>query len=204
VHSAFRILSLAGIAALCLASRPPAALTQQVPAFERHELTIPMRDGTTLFAVALVPAPQPRPLPIILIRTPFSAARELPSTELPGSLRELAEDGYIFVVEDIRGRYGSGGTFVTSRAQADPRSPQGINESTDAWDTIDWLVTHLPNNTGRVGAIGISYRGWLAGLAGVGAHPALKAISPQPPTNSVGTSGRTSTCCIARSRQNAS
>jgi putative CocE/NonD family hydrolase len=182
VHSAFRILSLAGIAALCLASRPPAALTQQVPAFERRELTIPMRDGTALFAVALIPAPQPRPLPIILIRTPFSAARELPSTELPGSLRELAEDGYIFVVEDIRGRYGSGGTFVTSRAQADPRSPRGINESTDAWDTIDWLVTHLPNNTGRVGAIGISYRGWLAGLAGVGAHPALKAISPQAPT----------------------
>ena len=180
--SVFYRLSLAGIAALCPAPLPPAAQARQAPAFERRELTIPMRDGVTLFAVALVPTPLTRPLPIILIRTPFSAARELPSTELPGSLRELAEDGYIFVVEDIRGRYGSSGTFVTSRAQDDPRSPRGINESTDAWDTIDWLVKHLPSNNGRLGVIGISYRGWLAGLAGVGAHPALKAISPQAPT----------------------
>jgi len=182
VQSVFHRLSLAGLAALCLASSPAAAVSQQAPAFERRELAIPMRDGITLFAVALVPAPLPRPLPIILIRTPFSAARELPSAEPPGSLRELAQDGYIFVVEDIRGRYGSGGTYVTSRAQDDPRSPPGINESTDAWDTIDWLVKHLPDNNGRVGVIGISYRGWLAGMAGVGAHPALKAISPQAPT----------------------
>jgi putative CocE/NonD family hydrolase len=182
VPSGFRWLPLPGLAALSLVASPVTTSAQASQVFERRELTIPMRDGVTLHAVALVPAALSRPLPIILIRTPFNAAREFPSTELPTAYRELAQDGYIFVVEDIRGRYGSGGTFVTSRAQNDPRSPHGINESTDAWDTIDWLVKHLASNNGRVGVIGHSYRGWLAGLAGVGAHPALKAISPQAPT----------------------
>ena len=95
--------------------------------------------------------------------------------------RELAEDGYIFVTEDVRGRFRSDGEFVVNRAQHDPRDPLGTDESTDAHDTIDWLVKNLPGNNGRVGALGVSYSGWLAGLAGVGAHPALKAISPQAP-----------------------
>jgi hypothetical protein len=140
-----------------------------------------MRDGTHLFAVALVPRGASEPLPILLNRTPYSAAGAFRTAELPGQYRELAEDGYIFVTEDIRGRFGSEGSFVMSRAQRDPRSPPGINESTDTWDTIDWLVTNLPHNNGRVGVLGISYPGWLAGLAGVGAHPALRAISPQAP-----------------------
>lgn len=140
-----------------------------------------MRDGIALFAVALIPTGSPEPLPILLARTPYSAAGGVPRAELPGVYRELGEDGYIFVVEDIRGRFGSGGDFVMTRAQNDPRSPKGINESTDAYDTIDWLVKHLPGNNGRVGVLGSSYLGWLAGLAGVGAHPALKAISPQAP-----------------------
>ena len=160
---------------------PPAA-GRQAAAYERRELSIPARDGATLFAVALIPTGTSAPLPIILVRTPFGAAREFPSAELPAAYRELAADGYIFVTGDVRGRGGSGGAFVTNRAQDDPRNPKGTNESTDAWDTIDWLVRHLPNNNGRVGVVGISYRGWLAGLAGVGAHPALKAISPQSPT----------------------
>ena len=155
---------------------------QQPSRFERRELTIPMRDGTELHAVALLPSDAGRPLPIVLIRTPFGASRELRSAELPPSLRELGEDGYLFVVQDIRGRFDSKGEFVSLRAQNDPRSPRGINESTDAWDTIDWLVKNLPGNNGRVGVIGISYRGWLAALAAVGAHPALKAVSPQAPT----------------------
>jgi putative CocE/NonD family hydrolase len=93
----------------------------------------------------------------------------------------LAEDGYIFVTQDIRGRFKSEGEFVTTRAQKDPRSPRGINESTDAYDTIDWLVQHLTGHNGRVGVLGISYRGWLAALAAVNPHPALKAVSPQAP-----------------------
>ncbi len=100
---------------------------------------------------------------------------------MPLAYRELAQDGYIFVSEDIRGRFGSGGEFVTMRSQRDPENPNGIDESTDAYDTIDWLVKNLPGNSGKVGVLGISYPGWLAALAGVGAHPALKAISPQAP-----------------------
>ncbi len=166
------------IFAVVLAVLPTFLPAQQTARYQRRELTIPVRDGTPLFAVALIPQDQPKPLPIILIRTPFSAAREFRNAELPLSLRELGEDGYIFVVEDIRGRFGSKGEFVTSR----PQNPGGVDESTDAWDTIDWLVQNLPHNNGRVGVIGISYRGWLAGLAGVNPHPALKAISPQAPS----------------------
>ena len=168
---------------LCAAPLAPTARAhgQHAIAYERRELTIPVRDGTHLFAVALIPKDLSRPVPILLIRTPFSAAREFQSAELPNAYKELGEDGYIFVTEDIRGRYGSEGAFVTNRAQTDPRNPTGTNESTDAYDTIDWLVKNLPNNNGKVGVLGISYRGWLAGLAGVHAHPALKAISPQAP-----------------------
>ena len=83
--------------------------------------------------------------------------------------------------EDIRGRIGSGGEFVTLRSQRDPKDPGGVDESTDTFDTIDWLVKNIPGNSGKVGVLGSSYPGWLAALAGVGAHPALKAISPQAP-----------------------
>ena len=154
---------------------------EQPPAFERRELTIPMRDGVTLHAIALLPTDRSTPLPILLIRTPFGADREFRSAEVPARYRELAEDGYIFVTEDIRGRFGSGGSFVTMRPFRDPRDRRGTDESTDAYDTIDWLVKHVPHNNGKVGVLGISYRGWLAAVAGLHPHPALKAISPQAP-----------------------
>jgi putative CocE/NonD family hydrolase len=170
---------LSSLPALFLLSALPVA--GQMPIYERKELTISVRDGTKLFAVALIPQELKQPLPIILVRTPFGAAAEFRNAELPAMYKELARDGYIFVTEDIRGRGASSGTFVTSRAQNDPRSPKGTNESTDAYDTIDWLVKNLPNNNGKVGVIGTSYRGWLAALAGVGAHPAVRAISPQAP-----------------------
>jgi uncharacterized protein len=173
----FALLSAAALALL-----PAPANAQHGAVYERRELTIPVRDGTRLFAIALIPKGTRRPLPIMLIRTPFGAAGAFPTAELPAMYRELAEDGYMFVVEDVRGRFGAGGEFVVNRAQNDPRNPEGTNESTDAYDTIDWLVKHLPGNSGKVGVMGISYSGWLAGLAGVGAHPALKAISPQAPT----------------------
>ena len=153
----------------------------QSPEYERRELKIPVRDGVQLFAVVLTPKETSQPLPIVLIRTPYSAANMLRTAVLPPAFRELAKDGYIFVAEDIRGRFGSGGDYVMNRAQNDPRNPPGTNESTDTWDTIDWLVKNLPNNNGKVGVWGISYPGWLAGVAGVGAHPALKTISPQAP-----------------------
>ncbi|HEY4100413.1 MAG TPA: CocE/NonD family hydrolase [Gemmatimonadales bacterium] len=147
--------------------------------FDRAELVIPMRDGTRLFAVTLTPRHASGPLPILLERTPFGAQQELPNSDLPPMYRELAADGYIFVVQDIRGRYRSGGTFVVNRPLADSG---GVDESTDAYDTIDWLIHHLPDNNGKVGVLGSSYRGWLAAMAGIHPHPALKAISPQAPT----------------------
>lgn len=179
-----RMLYVLGAPLLVLALRTTAHASPPRPLaieYERRELTIPMRDGVRLFAVALVPKGPTHPLPILLVRTPFNAAREFRTAELPQSLRELGEDGYIFVTQDIRGRGASQGEFVTSRPQADPRDPKGVDESTDAWDTIDWLVKQLPGNNGRVGMLGMSYRGWLAALAGVNPHPALKAISPQAP-----------------------
>ncbi|HEY2824886.1 MAG TPA: CocE/NonD family hydrolase [Gemmatimonadales bacterium] len=157
-------------------------VAQQPITYERRELTIPIRDGVHLFAVALIPRGATEPLPILLIRTPFGATVEFSSDKLPAQFQELAEDGYIFVTEDSRGRNGSTGVFVTNRPQHDPRNPNGTDESTDAYDTVDWLVKNLPHNNGKVGVLGISYRGWLAGLAGVNPHPALKAISPQAPT----------------------
>ncbi len=160
---------------------PVAAGAQQPAAYDRLELTIPVRDGTKLFAVALIPTHVTRPLPILLTRTPYGASGIFPDETLPPAYRELGEDGYIFVAEDVRGRFRSEGKFVMLRAQNDSRNPKGTNESTDAYDTIDWLVKNMPGDNGKVGVLGTSYAGWLAALAGVGAHPALKAVSPQAP-----------------------
>ena len=167
---------------VALAIVAPESHAQPGATYERRELMIPVRDGTPLFAVAMIPVGVTTPLPILLVRTAFGADNHFRGGALPAAYRELAQDGYLFVAEDIRGRGKSGGTFVTNRAQDDVRNAPGTNESTDAYDTIDWLVKKLPHHNGRVGVIGSSYSGWLAGLAAVGAHPALKAVSPQAPT----------------------
>jgi hypothetical protein len=150
--------------------------------YDRAELSIPMRDGAKLFAVTLTPRGATVPLPILLIRTPFGASQEFSSRELPAMYRELGADGYVFVMEDIRGRSRSGGTFVVNRPLAVPGGPSAVDESTDSWDTIEWLTHHLSGTNGKVGVLGSSYRGWLAAMAGIRPHPALKAISPQAPT----------------------
>jgi uncharacterized protein len=92
---------------------------------------------------------------------------------------ELARDGYIIVLQDIRGRHQSEGAFVMNRPER--RDSTGTDESTDTYDTIDWLLRNVPNNNGRVGVFGVSYPGWLTAVAGIGPHPALKALSPQAP-----------------------
>ena len=185
MRSSFRLLCSVALSATTLFLVSAPARAQQGTEYERRELSIPVRDGTTLFAVALVPKNSTEPLPILLIRTPFSAANAFRDATVPLAYRELALDGYIFVSEDVRGRFGSGGDFITLRSQRNPADPNGIDESTDAFDTIDWLVKNLPGNNGKVGVLGSSYPGWLAALAGVGAHPALKAISPQAPVGDV-------------------
>jgi putative CocE/NonD family hydrolase len=125
-----------------------------------------------LHTLIWTPKVRAEPLPIIMVRTPYGI-----DVYKDGSFmawyRELAEDGYIFVYQDIRGRHGSEGTFVMNAP--------GLAESTDAYDTVDWLVKNVPGNNGKVGVRGVSYPGWLAGMAGVNPHPAVRAISPQAP-----------------------
>lgn len=136
-----------------------------------------MRDGVSLFTVILTPVSPSGSLPIMLYRTPYGASRAGADSLVPIQQRELAADGYAFAYQDIRGRGRSEGEFVMNRHQ----DPAGVDESTDAYDTVEWLVNRLPGTNGRVGVMGVSYPGWLAGIAGVNPHPAVRAISPQAP-----------------------
>ncbi|MCC7054396.1 MAG: CocE/NonD family hydrolase [Gemmatimonadaceae bacterium] len=145
--------------------------------YTRRVEDIRMRDGVTLHTEMLVPAGATMPLPILFRRTPYGVADATPQMLMAG-MKELAEEGYIFVMQDIRGRYRSQGGFVMQRPLRAAGSTD-IDESTDAWDTIDWLVKHVPNNNGRVGMFGVSYDGWTAAMAMLDPHPALRAVSEQ-------------------------
>src|SRR5262245_8140521 len=146
-----------------------------VPGFTRTEVMIPMRDGVKLHTV--IEAPQgAAKLPILLHRTPYGAEY---ADFMARRIQDIGLEGYILVGQDIRGRFGSEGTFDMNRPPKTGKN--AVDESTDAWDTIDWLVKHVQNNNGRVGTIGVSYPGWLTAVTGMGAHPALKAVSPQAP-----------------------
>src|SRR5712691_9661949 len=152
---------------------PPAADSD----YATSDVMIPMRDGVRLHTVIVTPKNATAPLPILMERTPYGT--EGFAASVPRRAKRLGLDGYTYVVQDIRGRYASEGTFDMNRP---PHSgPQGTDESTDTYDTIDWLVKNVPGNNGRVGVFGISYPGWLTAVAGIGAHPALKALSPQAP-----------------------
>ena len=98
-----------------------------------------------------------------------------------GGRPDLAREGYIFVCGDIRGRYKSEGEFVMMRPLADHKDPKAMDESTDAYDTVAWLLKNVPGNNGRAGFVGTSYPGFLTMMAGIDPHPAVKAISPQAP-----------------------
>ena len=160
---------------------------ETAPKYVRAEAMIPVRDGVTLHVVMLRPEGSEKSgpaLPFLLQRTPYGVDGNKPET--PEKTKpELARSGYIFVYGDIRGRYGSGGTFVMNRPIVEHRSKEDVDETTDTRDTIDWLLKHVPNNSGKVGVLGISYPGFLAAMAGIDAHPAVKAISPQAPMTDV-------------------
>ncbi len=154
------------------------------------EAMVPVRDGVKLHLVILRPRGSEvagAPLPILMDRTPYGAGGTNKSVNYDKP--ELAESGYIFVYADIRGRYGSQGQFVMNRPvlhkvgnRADPKL---VDESSDTYDTVAWMLKNLPNNNGRVGVLGVSYPGFLAMMAGVDHHPAVKAISPQAPMTDV-------------------
>jgi hypothetical protein len=137
---------------------------------------IPMRDGVKLHTKIFRPSGMREPLPFLFERTPYSwdDAPEF----LGSAYKELAEDGYIFVLQNIRGKYRSEGVFVMQRPPKKPGDAKAVDECTDAYDTIEWLLANVPNHNGRVGMLGNSYDGWTSIMAAVEPHPALKAISP--------------------------
>lgn len=153
------------------------AQTEQ-PVFTRSEAMIPMRDGVRLFSRVYTPARATERLPILLLRTPYGI-RDLSSEQIVAALPELAADGYIIVQQDIRGRFKSEGQFVMLRQPRDPGDSKAIDESTDTYDTIEWLLKNTPNHNGRVGMAGTSYGAWLSVMGMLDPHPALKAIVQQ-------------------------
>jgi putative CocE/NonD family hydrolase len=138
---------------------------------------IATRDGVKLNTQIFSPTRTDEKFPIILIRTPYGIGNATPE-QLAAALPELAKEGYIIVQQDIRGRFKSEGDFVMLRQPRDRKDKNAIDESTDAYDTIEWLLKNVPNNNGRVGMTGTSYGGWLTVMGMLDPHPALKAVVP--------------------------
>jgi hypothetical protein len=154
--------------------------TQAPPAqaiFQYQEVMVPVRDGVHLQTVILTPTNATKPLPILFRRTPYGVPERAPQ-QMPSSMKELAQDGYIFVVQNLRGRFKSEGDFKLS-SQVDLKDPKATNETTDAYDSIEWLVKNVADNNGKVGMYGVSYDGLTTALTLLHPHPALKAISEQ-------------------------
>jgi uncharacterized protein len=178
-----------------LPSETPAEFAAPTPGYNyvKRSVMIPMRDGTRLNTVVIVPkgATAARPAPILLTRTPYDAAAmtsHAESSDLETILSGydnaadvIVEGGYIRVVQDVRGKYGSEGDYVMNRPLSGPLNPTPVDHATDTWDTIAWLVKNIPEANGRVGIIGISYDGFLPLMALVNPHPALKASVPMNP-----------------------
>ncbi len=178
---------LAALLPLALAAQdnPPKPPEFDVPAhYTKYEFRIPMRDGVHLFTSVYVPKDFSQTYPILLNRTPYSVAPygiDNYATHL-GPSRKFEEAGYIFVSQDVRGRYLSEGKFVEMNPHIDnKRGPNDTDNSSDTYDTIDWLLKHVPNNNGKVGIWGISYPGFYTSSSIIDSHPALKAASPQAP-----------------------
>ena len=176
-----RAARILGLILSLLATTPawaePKPASAPAAIFTCTEVMIPMRDGVRLQTVILRPAGQSGPLPILLRRTPYGVPDRAPAI-MPPSLKELAQDGYIFVIQNLRGRFKSEGVFTLSSA-VDLTDPKAVNEATDAYDTIDWLIKNIDGNNGRVGIYGVSYDGMTAAQTLLLPHPALKAVSEQ-------------------------
>lgn len=151
--------------------------------YTKIERQIPMRDGVKLFTSIYIPKDQSKKFPIMLNRTPYTVAPygenlyKLSLGNFPGMMRE----GFIFVYQDVRGKWMSEGEFDDIRPQTTKKGKNAIDESTDTYDTIDWLIKNVQNNNGKVGISGISYPGFYSTTSLPNAHPALKAVSPQAP-----------------------
>jgi hypothetical protein len=190
--AALLLSPLLSLALGCGPAPAPQSVAEESPAsehaqwvresYDKADYMVPMRDGVRLFTIVYTPRDQARTYPILFYRTPYSippyGADEY--RELLGPSPEFDRDGYIFVFQDVRGKFRSEGEFRVIRPLvASPQGPQDVDESTDNFDTIEWLLANIPNHNGRVGQWGISYSGWQAAMGMVNAHPALKASSPQ-------------------------
>ena len=155
--------------------------------YEKRVVMIPMRDGVKLYTVIVIPKGA-KNAPILLTRTPYHAAKRAVREDGPNLLGELQQDdevfvqaGYIRVYQDIRGKYGSEGDYVMTRPLHGPLNPTAVDHSTDAYDTIDYLVKNVPESNGKVGMIGSSYEGFTVVMALINPHPALKVAAPESP-----------------------
>ena len=175
-----------------LPSETPAKLVPATDSFDyvKRDVMIPMRDGVKLHTVIVIPKGA-KNAPILLTRTPYSASAQVShaaSSHLgpilngyDNAVDVIVEGGYIRVVQDVRGKYGSEGDYVMTRPLHGPLNPTAVDHSTDTYDTIDWLVKNLPESNGKVGILGISYDGFLPLMALVNPHPALKVSVPMNP-----------------------
>ena len=174
----FCIFALLVTGVLPAASREPESDNNR--AFKRMEVHIAMRDGVKLYTDIYIPKKSRERLPFLITRTPYGSTDDKGRNNmLEGSYKDFVKDGYVFVFQDIRGRYKSEGQFVMFRPPRDKSDPKAIDESTDTSDTIEWLLKNVPENNGRAGILGISYGGWLTSMALLDPHPALKAASEQ-------------------------
>jgi putative CocE/NonD family hydrolase len=149
--------------------------------YTKYEYLIPMRDGVRLFTRVFAPKDDSQAWPILLTRTPYALKPygENNFGEPNGSMLNFAKDKFILVTQDVRGRYASEGEYVHVRPFKENKTGKETDESSDTWDTIDWMVKNLPNNNGNVGMFGISYPGFYTSMGMIDSHPALKAASPQ-------------------------
>jgi putative CocE/NonD family hydrolase len=166
-----------------LAAQNPAPAADPAAAFDKSEVMVPMRDGVKLHTLIYVPKGRTENLPIILTRTPYGIAGA--GGAFATSYAELAQEGFIFAFQDIRGRFTSEGQFVMLRPPRDKKDPKSIDEASDTYDTIEGMLKNVPKNNGRVGMLGVSYPGWLTVMALLDPHPALKAVSPQASPSSM-------------------
>ena len=172
-----RAAAVAALLALGVPGAAPAA--QDTAAFARRDVMIPMRDGVRLYTRIFTPRDATGPLPVMFLRTPYGIDGSSSASIVRG-YDFLARDGYVFVFQDIRGKFRSEGAFEMQRPpRRDRTSPTAIDEGTDAYDSIQWLIDSVPGVLPRVGMTGVSYGGWLTAMAMLDPHPALKAVSPQ-------------------------
>ena len=187
------VVLLIVFSAVALLAQPQGQMSQQQREladyikshYTKREVMIPMRDGVKLFACIYEPKDKKQKYPIMFDRTPYSVGPYGPDAykNFLGPDELFPREGYIFVYQDVRGRYMSEGVYEDVRPYIPNKRGNQIDETTDTYDTVDWLIKNVANNNGRVGVYGISYPGFYTSMAGIDGHPAVKAISPQAPVS---------------------